>query len=286
MSVCSACTRFAHGRTCMIVTMTFLPDCWSLLQARGHADLGWLNSYHTFSFSNYQSAAYDHFHSLRVINEDRVKGGEGFGTHPHANFEIFSYVVSGALRHEDSIGNLEVLRRGDVQFTSAGSGISHSEYNDHASELVHFIQIWVVPDRRGLKPTYDTKRFTDAEKMNNLRLILSPSGANNSIILHQDMHVYACLLHPGAEVSFDLPAGREAFVHLIQDVTGYASELQQTRLQLNGAQLKGGDGAYVRHAASATVGSRLKFKGTSMSDAPAEFLLFDMKKTGEHSHFG
>lgn len=252
--------------------------------ARGHANHGWLNSYHTFSFASYQDHAFNHFHSLRVINEDRLEGGSenGFPNHSHSNFEIFSYVVKGTLRHQDSLGNTEVLHRGDVQFTSAGRGISHSEFNGHNTDIVHFIQIWVMPDQRNLMPSYSTKGWTDEEKHGYLRLILSPDGRNSTIRLHQDMFVYACLLDVGQSVSFDLRPGRAAYLHLIQDATGFDTELGSTRLRVGGATLYGGDGAYLTHSETAIQTesvSRIHLKGASNgATRPAEFLLFDIKE--------
>jgi quercetin 2,3-dioxygenase len=249
---------------------------------------------HTFSFAGYQDRRFTQFHSLRVINEDRVEASEGFGTHPHANAEIFSYVVSGRLSHRDSIGNKEVLQRGDVQFTSAGSGISHSEFNGSDKEPVHFIQIWALPHTKGLPPNYQTRSFDDASKIGALRCIVSPStvagggadtaAVDGTIAINADMHVYASILPAGASVTHVLEPGREAYVHVIQDATGMESEAGLVAVNLNGARLSGGDGAFVRSASAASPAgqspslSSLTFTGASAKGKATEFLLFDVKK--------
>jgi len=158
---------------------------------RGHADHGWLNSYHTFSFASYYDDRFERFHALRVINEDRVSGGQGFGRHSHREAEIFSYVVSGALHHRDSMNNNEKIGRGEIQFTSAGTGISHSEFNAHDKDPVHFIQIWVTPAVRNLQPSYQTKNFEEKEKLNTLLLTLSPDKSDKTVHINQDIKVCA-----------------------------------------------------------------------------------------------
>ena len=249
---------------------------------RGHANHGWLNSYHTFSFANYYDPKFESYHSLRVINEDRVSGDEGFGEHPHRDAEIFSYIVSGALRHQDSMGNLESLGRGSIQFTSAGSGIEHSEFNDHRKDLVHFIQIWVRPSVRGLKPSYTTRSFSDAEKKDQLRLILSEDGRDGSILIHQDINVYASILTPSKSVQHTVEPGRDVYVHLIQDATGFKTEANKTGLTIeasNGtANLKGGDGAFIKLSNDQKTAQTFTLTGAGVDGAAAEFILFDIKK--------
>ena len=251
--------------------------------SRGHAHLGWLNSYHTFSFANYYDPRYQQFHALRVINEDRVKPGRGFGEHPHSNFEIFSYVVRGALRHTDSMGNRESLGRGSVQFTSAGSGIEHAEYNDSDKEMVHFLQIWVKPNKSGLKPRYSTKQFSDQDKLNQLRLIVSEKGDKDSIVINQDMNVYASILEPGKRIDYDLRPGREVYFHLIQDAKSFDAESNQTGVTITSqsgtVNFKGGDGAFIKHPTKDGKSSQtFTITGAGTSGAKAEFILFDIKK--------
>jgi len=261
---------------------------------RGHANHGWLNTYPTFSFANWYDPRYESLHALRVINEDRVSGGQGFGKHPHREFEIFSYVVSGALRHSDSMGNVESIGRGAVQFTCAGTGIAHAEENFSDHELVHFLQIWTKPNVKGLKPSYATKHWSDADKTNKLALLLSPSGKDGSITLHNDVNVLASIVTPGSSVSYEVQPGRELYVHLIQDVSGFAKEHQRTGLTVAGAagetankqgsrapvQLNGGDGALVQHSLgdAAKAPQTVVFTGAGVDGAVAEFLLFDLKK--------
>src|SRR5271156_4453471 len=156
---------------------------------RGHADHGWLDSYHSFSFADYFDSEHVEFGALRVINEDRVAPGAGFGTHPHRDMEIISYVLSGELAHKDSLGNGSVIRPGDVQRMSAGSGVRHSEFNPSSAEGVHFLQIWIQPDQRNIEPSYEEKRFLPEEKRGRLRLIVSPTGRNDSVTIHQDTDV-------------------------------------------------------------------------------------------------
>ncbi|CAJ0765900.1 18535_t:CDS:2, partial [Entrophospora sp. SA101] len=179
---------------------------------RGHDNHGWLDTYHTFSFASYFDPKYQSFGSLRVINEDIVKPNTGFGAHPHREFEIFSYIISGELQHKDSMGNVEILKRGDIQFTTAGTGITHSEYNIHPSKSVHFLQIWVKPNQSHLKPAYYTKSFPDTVKLNNLTHTISPfndkvhngdvdENSKNTIGIHSDFHMFASLLEPNKKVA-------------------------------------------------------------------------------------
>eukprot|EP00475_Leptophrys_vorax_P003964 TRINITY_DN12313_c0_g1_i1.p1 TRINITY_DN12313_c0_g1~~TRINITY_DN12313_c0_g1_i1.p1 ORF type:complete len:265 (-),score=62.71 TRINITY_DN12313_c0_g1_i1:127-921(-) len=247
-------------------------------QHRGHSDHGWLNTYHTFSFAYYQDERYDNFHSLRVVNEDRVMPSEGFGTHSHANFEIFSYIVQGELTHRDSMGNVETLKRGDVQFTSAGSGISHSEFNEHSEDMVHFIQMWVKPDRRGLKPVYVTKSFSEEDKLGKLVPIVSGGDKkqDTAIPINQDITVFASILTAGQQVEHKIDAGREVYIHVIQDAAGMSSERNKVGLKLNGlTQLKAGDGAFVRQTGE---GATLTIEGDAAEEqVKTEFLLFDVR---------
>jgi quercetin 2,3-dioxygenase len=199
---------------------------------RGRIDHGWLDTRHTFSFASYHDPAHMGFRALRVVNEDRVIGGEGFGAHGHQDMEIISYVLSGALAHRDSTGGEGVLRPGEVQRMSAGTGVRHSEYNGAKDQLVHFLQIWIVPDREGHRPSYEQKTFPDAEKRGRLRLIASPDASEGSLAIHQDVRVYATILAPGEEVRLPLAPGRHAWV-----------QVARGELTANGRSLEAGDGA-------------------------------------------
>ncbi len=222
---------------------------------RGHAEHGWLESRHTFSFADYHDPRFMGFGPLRVINEDRVQPGQGFGTHSHRDMEIISYVLDGALAHKDSLGNGSAIRPGDVQRMSAGTGVTHSEFNPSASELVHFLQIWILPERASARPSYEEKRFDEAEKRGRLRLIGSRDGRDGSVVIHQDVALYAAVLGDGEQVEHPLARGRRAW-------------LQVTRgaVQVNGEDLNAGDGAAVNDEQSLTI------RGT----ADSEVLLFDM----------
>ena len=193
---------------------------------RGHANHGWLDSWHSFSFADYHDPAHMGFGPLRVINEDRVQPGMGFGTHGHRDMEIISYVLEGALEHKDSMGNGSVIRPGNVQRMSAGTGVRHSEYNPSASEGVHFLQIWIEPAERGVAPGYEEKTFDAASKRGRLRLIASPDGREGSVTIHQDALVYAALLD-GAEIATQsLAPGRRLYVHVARgEVTANGQKL-------------------------------------------------------------
>ncbi|HJV39830.1 MAG TPA: pirin family protein [Geothrix sp.] len=223
--------------------------------ARGHFDFGWLDTRHTFSFGEYFDPEHTQFHALRVLNEDRVQPGKGFGTHGHRDMEILTWVLSGALEHRDSLGTHGVIRPGEAQVMSAGTGIRHSEFNASASEAVHFLQIWIVPERQGLAPRYDQVAFPGPELENHLRLIASPDGAEGSVKLFQDVKVFAARLDPGREVQAAVPAGRAGFLHVAKGT-----------VTLNGAAMNAGDAARIEGEPSLTVAA-----GSS-----AEVLLFDL----------
>jgi quercetin 2,3-dioxygenase len=181
---------------------------------RGYADHGWLRSFHSFSFADYQDPQHMGYGALRVINEDRVQAGKGFGTHGHRDMEIISYVLEGALAHKDSMGNGSVIVPGDVQRMSAGSGVRHSEYNEEKSGTTHFLQIWIEPAQSGIPPSYEQKHFGPEEKRGRLRLIASPDGRDGSVTIHQDALVYAGLVDGSERLEFALPQGRKAYVHV------------------------------------------------------------------------
>ena len=239
---------------------------------RGHANHGWLDTRHTFSFASYWDPRFESFGPLRVLNEDRVHGGTGFGRHGHSNAEIFSYIVNGSLEHRDSMGNREVLRRGDVQFTCAGSGIRHSEMNAHPTEPVHFLQIWVLPEKQRLSPSYATKHFTTEAKHNKLCLLVSKKGHNGSIKIHQDISTFATLLDDGASIRHKFKKGRAGYVHVV-DVKG------SNGVTLNeDTKLLPGDGAFVQDV------SELNIVGHAQEHLHAELLLFDLKQPEDRAH--
>jgi redox-sensitive bicupin YhaK (pirin superfamily) len=222
---------------------------------RGHANHGWLDSFHTFSFADYYDPRHMGFGALRVINDDTVRGGHGFPPHPHRDMEILSYVLEGALEHKDSTGTGAVIRPGDVQIMSAGTGVRHSEFNASREDPVHFLQIWIVPKFTGTRPRYQQKFFDASEKRGRLRLIASPDGAEGSLTLGQDVRVYATLLNDEAGVAYRPQKGRRVYVHVARGEVG-----------LNGEHLTGGDGAAIES------GNELSF--TQGKDA--EILLFDL----------
>jgi redox-sensitive bicupin YhaK (pirin superfamily) len=201
---------------------------------RGHADHGWLDSWHSFSFAEYHDPAHMGFGALRVINEDRVQPGMGFGTHGHRDMEIISYVLEGQLEHKDSMGNGSVITPGDVQRMSAGRGVQHSEYNPSRTSLVHFLQIWILPARAGIDPGYEQKQFEPAEKRGRLRLIASPDGRDGSVTIHQDAAVYAALLDGAEAARHALAPGRRAYVHVARG-----------SVRVNGTPLSAGDAAKI-----------------------------------------
>jgi redox-sensitive bicupin YhaK (pirin superfamily) len=183
---------------------------------RGHADHGWLDSYHSFSFADYFDSRYVEFGPLRVINEDRVAPGAGFGTHPHRDMEIISYVLAGELAHKDSLGNGSVIRPGDVQRMSAGTGVRHSEFNPSETQRLHFLQIWIKPEVAGIAPSYEEKHFSDAEKQGQLRLIASPDGRDGSVQIHQNASVYVGRFDGEERASLELRPHRRSYVHLVR----------------------------------------------------------------------
>jgi len=237
-------------------------------EERGHADHGWLSSHHTFSFADYHDEAHMGFGPLRVINDDTVAGGGGFPPHGHRDMEIISYVIEGALRHQDNLGNGSVIKPGDVQRMSAGTGVMHAEYNASKSEPVHFLQIWILPERRGLPSGYEQKFFADDEKRGKLRLVASPDGADGSVRIQQQARLYASLLEGGANaerseagiaersvVRHSVAPGRKGWLHV---VTG--------NVELNGQKLLAGDGVGIDGAEELTI----------RSPDRGEILLFDM----------
>ena len=228
-------------------------------ETRGHFDHGWLDTRHTFSFGDYHDPRAMGFRSLRVINEDRVRPGQGFGTHGHRDMEIVSYVLEGGLAHRDSMGNGSVIVPGDVQYMSAGTGVRHSEFNASQTDPVHFMQIWILPQEEGLPPRYDQKRFGPADKNGRLRLVASPDGAEGSIALRQDVRMYASLLEPGDGVVLALPPGRHLWVQALRG-----------RVDVNGTPLSAGDGL------SASGETAFRIAAPSGEGPASEFLAFDL----------
>jgi redox-sensitive bicupin YhaK (pirin superfamily) len=203
-------------------------------QDRGYADHGWLHSYHSFSFAGYHDPEHMGFGNLRVINEDRIAAGMGFGTHGHRDMEIISYVLSGELAHKDSMGNIKGIPPGDVQRMSAGTGVQHSEFNHAQGQTTHFLQIWLLPDVQGIAPGYEQKAFTDAEKRGTLRRVASPDGAEGSVTVHADATIYAGLFDGGESATLALDPARKTYVHLVRGA-----------LQVNGQALSAGDAALI-----------------------------------------
>jgi quercetin 2,3-dioxygenase len=223
--------------------------------ARGHADHGWLDSRHTFSFADYYDERHMGFRTLRVINEDRVQPGQGFGTHSHRDMEIVSYVLEGALEHKDSLGTGSIIRPHEVQRMTAGRGVSHSEFNASREELVHFLQIWILPRRRDLDPSYEQRLFPREEKHNRLRLLASEDGRDGAVTIHQDAELYGTVLDAGAAVRHALRPGRYAWV-----------QVARGDVRVNGEALRAGDGAALSDEAAVDV--------TALG--AAEVLLFDL----------
>jgi quercetin 2,3-dioxygenase len=224
-------------------------------EERGHANHGWLDSHFTFSFADYFDPEQVQFRTLRVMNDDRIAGGGGFPKHPHRDMEIVTYVLEGALEHKDSMGNGSVIKPGDVQYMSAGTGVAHSEYNASKTEPVHMYQIWMLPEKQGLKPTYDQKTFSDAEKRGKLRLVASPDGRDGSVRIRQDNELYATVLGAGETVKHALKKDRHAYV-----------QVARGSVKLNGTELREGDGAAISEEEAVEL--------TGVKDA--EVLLFDL----------
>lgn len=224
-------------------------------EARGHANHGWLDSYHTFSFANYYDPKQMNFRSLRVINEDIINPGKGFGTHGHRDMEIITYVLAGALEHKDSLGTGAVIKPGEVQRMSAGTGIQHSEFNHSQTDPVHLLQIWLLPDTNGLPPSYEQRDFPVAERRGNLRLVAARDARDGAVKIHQDVDLYAAVLDKNSRVSHALQSNRHAWV-----------QVARGSVLLNGLALEKGDGAAVSDE------SELLLEAT----ADAEILLFDL----------
>jgi len=224
-------------------------------EERGYADHGWLKARHTFSFAGYHDPNHMGFRSLRVMNEDRIEPGQGFGTHPHDDMEIVTYVLEGALEHKDSMGNGEVLTPGEFQRMSAGTGITHSEFNPSQTEPVHGYQIWLLPEKKGIEPSYEQKRFDEAGTTNQLRLVASPDAAEDSLRINQDARIYLAKLDDGRHVVHELPPSRHAWIQVLRGA-----------LSVNGATLTTSDGAFTSDE------GQLRITGTSQS----ELMLFDL----------
>lgn len=222
---------------------------------RGHADHGWLNTFHTFSFADYYDPTHMGISALRVINEDRVQAGRGFGAHPHRDMEIVSYVLEGELEHKDSMGTGSIIRPGDVQRMSAGTGVVHSEFNPSRTSLVHFLQIWIIPDRGGYRPSYEQKTFSDDEKAGRLRLIVSNDGREGSVTVHQDVAVYAGVFSPGQRAEHAIAGDRQGWVQVLRGT-----------VSVNGHALEAGDGAAFEEAGAIDIKSENK----------GEVLVFDL----------
>lgn len=225
-------------------------------EERGHFDFGWLDTYHTFSFGDYYDPSHLGFRSLRVINEDVVQAGRGFPRHGHRDMEIFTYILQGALQHRDSMGSGSIIRPGDVQRMSAGTGVTHSESNPSSDEPVHLLQIWILPSNKGIQPDYEEKRFPEDEKRNKLRLIISPDGSEGAVRINQDARVYASILDQSNEVVHQLGSGRYAWL-----------QVAAGSVTLNEVELKKGDGAAISDETSLKI----------VAHSPSEILLFDLQ---------
>jgi quercetin 2,3-dioxygenase len=222
---------------------------------RGHFDHGWLDTYHTFSFARYYDPRQMGFRALRVINEDRVAPGRGFGTHPHEDMEIVTYVLDGALEHRDSLGTGSTIRPGELQRMTAGTGIRHSEFNPSEAEPVHLYQIWLLPEREGLEPSYEQRAFPEEERRNRLRLVASPDERDGSLTIRQDARLYLASLDGDREVSHEVAPGRHAWLQVLRG-----------GVSMNGLALSAGDGAAVSDESDLTI----------KADGPSEVLLFDL----------
>jgi hypothetical protein len=223
--------------------------------ARGHTQIGWLDSYHTFSFGSFHDPNRMGFRHLRVINDDRVVPGASFAAHSHQDMEIISYVLEGALEHKDSLGNGTVIKPGEVQIMSAGTGITHSEFNPSETESVHFLQIWIIPKERGLPPRYEQHYFPTEERCSKLRLIVSPDGREDSLTIHQDVCLYASILKSGDSLSYQIKSGRYGWLQIAQGIA-----------TLNGESLRAGDGVQINGEEELEIST----------DVGGEILLFDL----------
>lgn len=222
---------------------------------RGGADHGWLQAKHTFSFAEYHNPERVHFGSLRVINEDRIAPGQGFGTHPHRDMEIVTYIIKGAIEHKDSMGNGTIIRAGEVQRMTAGTGVMHSEFNHSQEDELHLLQIWIFPERKNLEPGYEQTLFSREAKLNQLKLIGSRDGRDGSITIHQDVELYASVLEEGQSVTLDDVNDRRVFVQVVSG-----------NVDVNGSQLAAGDGGQIREASAVNIIARDE----------AELLLFNL----------
>jgi redox-sensitive bicupin YhaK (pirin superfamily) len=226
---------------------------------RGYADHGWLKSYYTFSFAQYFDSQFVHFRNLRVINEDWIAPEKGFGTHPHEDMEIITYILRGALSHKDSMGNGSVINPGDVQRMTAGTGIQHSEFNHSKNEEVHLLQIWIFPSQKNLKPSYEQKNFSEKEKRNQLRIVASPDGTQGSVTVHQDVALYSSLLDPGKSIRYQFKSGRSGWLQLISGELKLSSSDKDEKLMPGDA---------------AIISDEKEIELTGLKDS--EFLFFDL----------
>ncbi len=225
---------------------------------RGHAEHGWLESYHTFSFAEYRDPRFRGFRDLLVINEDWVQPGQGFGRHGHRDMEIITYLIEGELEHKDSMGTGSVLRPGDIQRMSAGRGVQHSEFNHSNEKVLHLLQIWITPQQDGLDPSYEEKRFAQTTRQNQLRLVVAPRGEDGAVTIHQDAKLYACLLDAGKTVEHSLSKDRYGWIQIVKG-----------HVNLNDEMLGAGDGASISDTETLVISA-------SSTESPSEFLLFDL----------
>jgi quercetin 2,3-dioxygenase len=223
--------------------------------ARGHANYGWLDTRHTFSFSDYYDPTFMGFRSLRVINEDRVQPGAGFPTHSHRDMEIISYVLEGAIEHKDSMGTGSILRPGEVQRMSAGTGVQHSEFNPSKKDVLHFLQIWILPNQLGIAPEYEQKSFPEQERTGKLRLVASSDGRDGSVSVHQDVALFSAIVKQGQQLQYEIPRGRHGWL-----------QVARGEVTLNGTGLNAGDGAAISEERLLRIGA----------EKEAEILLFDL----------
>ena len=227
-----------------------------LAHERGHGDLGWLDTYHTFSFADYHDRNHMGFRDQRVINEDRVQGGMGFPMHSHQDFEIISFVQQGRMRHKDSLGNTSLIESDDVQRLSAGSGVTHSEFNAEEDEILHLLQVWIQTEKKGIDPSYEQKSFDEKSKLNRLALVVSRDGQDGSVSIHQDVNIYVSLLEAGKTIDYEIPKNRHVWIQMIEGL-----------MEVSGESLQAGDGLAVSDELNLKITASVKSK----------FLLFDLK---------